>query len=647
MMNVIPLIVCGFFLVVGVVIVDDYGLSPDDYTQRAIAVSAVDYVMGIKDSYLQSWTRNYGVAFELSLLAFERILGLEDSRDVYLSRHLLTHLFFLAGGFFCSLLVYRLFNSRWLALFALLLFLLHPRMYAHSFFNSKDLPFLSMFMIDLLLIHRAFRKDTTGAFLLCGIGIGILSNIRIIGIMLFPAILAMRVCDLFHVSKQEERMHILITTTGFVLASVLTLYATWPYLWSDPVGHIMDAFTEMARYPYFDSELFQGGRVDPQDLPLHYVPVWFLITTPPVALLFGIIGTGSILLHGILRPGDILRNTPLRFGFLLIACFVLPISIVVFLGSTLYAGARQMFFLYAPFCLVAIFGLHQTIFLFRRRLLRTGVYVIAGAGVAMMLSAVIRIHPLQQVYFNFLVDRTTPEYLSSQYWMDHWGAGSLKILEYLLEQYPSSLIYIPQDGRYMGETRMILPETDRKRVFIGIGLDGPNFAPWDGVRGNTQELFVSSLIYTNKIYNLQVHGLDSRHFHSGRRGKFSPDGPLGGGLVSHHAGTGPLPARYGGLDRSSPGARLLPSDASDCGREQVVGRHDAEPCRGQHLIVFLSAVTFGDLARLSLGWECAVGHRLCLGRAPVDRRLDHRLGDAVYYHLIFRRCAALDYRYFR
>ena len=521
MMNVIALIVCGFFLIVGVVVVDDYGLSTDEYTQRAIAVSAVDYIMGIRDSYLQSWTRNYGVAFEMLLLFLERILGLEDSRDVYLSRHLLTHLFFLAGGFFCSLLVYRLFNSRLLALFALLLFLLHPRMYAHSFFNTKDLPFLSMFMIDLFFIHRAFRKDTTGAFLLCGIGIGILSNIRIIGTMLFPAVLAMRACDFFHASEREDKKHILITTTGFVLASVLTLYATWPYLWPDPVGHIMDAFTEMAHYPYFEPELFQGERVHPQDLPLHYVPVWFLITTPPVVLLFGIIGTGSILFRGILRPGDILRNTQLRFGFLLIACFVLPVSIVVFLGSTLYNGARQMFFLYAPFCLVAIFGLHRTVFLFRRRSLRTGVYVIAGAGVAMTLAAVIRIHPFQQIYFNFLVDRTTPEYLISQYWMDHWRAGNLKILEYLLEQYPSSPIYIPQDGRYMGETRMILPETDRKRVFIGLGLDHPNFAPRDGVHGNMQDLFVSSLIYTHKIYNNTI--LNALNLNLSRAGEIMAD----------------------------------------------------------------------------------------------------------------------------
>ena len=82
-------------------------------------------------------------------------------------RHFLTHLFFLAGGWCCAWLTFRRYGSRGLALCALGLFLLHPRLYAHSFFNSKDLPFLSLCMMALCLMHRAFRKDTLAAFALC------------------------------------------------------------------------------------------------------------------------------------------------------------------------------------------------------------------------------------------------------------------------------------------------------------------------------------------------------------------------------------------------------------------------------------------------------------------------------------------------
>ncbi len=95
-------------------------------------------------------------------------------------RHLLTHLLFLAGG---------------LGAAALGLFLLHPRLYAHSFFNSKDLPFLNLFMLALLLTHWAFRRGTGPAFLLCGLGVGVLANVRPMGLLLGTAVLALRLCD--------------------------------------------------------------------------------------------------------------------------------------------------------------------------------------------------------------------------------------------------------------------------------------------------------------------------------------------------------------------------------------------------------------------------------------------------------------------
>ena len=165
-------ITLAVFAIVGVAVLDDYGVSTDEANLRLrVGGAALDYVLSLGREPLASDVhRFYGVAFELPLAAVERVFGLEDSRAVYLSRHLLTHLFFLAGGFFAWLLTYRMFGSRTLALFAMLLFLLHPRMYAHSFFNTKDIPFLSAFMIALYLIHRAFRRDSAAAFALCGAG---------------------------------------------------------------------------------------------------------------------------------------------------------------------------------------------------------------------------------------------------------------------------------------------------------------------------------------------------------------------------------------------------------------------------------------------------------------------------------------------
>ena len=195
------LAVCALSLLVAAFTLDAYGIRVDTLDQRAVGSAALDYLAGdgerAFDQQLFPWDRYYGAAFEAPLvLLLERVIGLEDIRDIYLGRHFLTHLFFLASGVFCYLLVLRLFNNRWLALLAVVLFLLHPRIYAHSFFNPKDVPFLAMFMIALYLVHRAFRRDTLGAFLLCGVGVGLLANLRIMGVLLFAAVLVLRALDL-------------------------------------------------------------------------------------------------------------------------------------------------------------------------------------------------------------------------------------------------------------------------------------------------------------------------------------------------------------------------------------------------------------------------------------------------------------------
>ena len=198
------IVALALFAVVGAAVFDDYGVAIDEHWQRDIGIASFDYILGDADALLDEDDHNryYGVAFELPLIAVERVLGLEDSRSIYLSRRLIAHAFFLAGGFFAWLLAYRLFGSRLVALFAMLIFLLHPRLYAHSFFNTKDLPFLSMFAIALYLTHRAFRRDTVWAFALCGAGVGFLANIRIMGAFLIPAVLGMLALDAFYAMKR-------------------------------------------------------------------------------------------------------------------------------------------------------------------------------------------------------------------------------------------------------------------------------------------------------------------------------------------------------------------------------------------------------------------------------------------------------------
>ena len=420
-------VVLALFLIVAAFTVDDYLVWGDTRYQRAIGNAALDYLAGdgerALDQLIVPHDRYYGTAFEAPLALLERIIG-----KSIVARHLTTHLFFLGGGVFCYLLVLRLFGSRTLALIAMVLFLLHPRIYAYSFVNSKDPPFLVAFMIALYLVHRAFRRDTVGAFLLCGVGVGLLANIRIMGLVLLAAVLALRALDLALAGSVGERKRVALTGGVFALAAVLTYYASLPVLWTDPVERFTDLVRTLGSHPFKTlTNVFQGVDLQGRDgVPWDYVPVWVGITTPPATLLLAVVGVVSLAWRGLRRPRDILRDGPLRFGFLLAILPVGTVAAIVVSGNNIYDAWRQLYFLYAPVPILVAVGIHW-IASSPGRFRGMSVYVLPATGIVVAIVSMARIHPYHAYHFTFLVDRSTPESLA--YYHIAWWMSVERALE--------------------------------------------------------------------------------------------------------------------------------------------------------------------------------------------------------------------------
>ena len=478
--------VCLVFAAVGAGVLDDYGLGADVMHQRDLAIANADYILGNPYEFPYDHDRFYGVCFELPLLLAERIPGIQDSREIYLTRHLLTHLFFIVGGLCGGLLAYRMFGSRWVALLAMLLFLLHPRLYAHSFFNSKDIPYLSILMITLYLTHRAFRKDTVGAFALCGAAVGLAINIRIFALMLPLMILAMRGLDWRFAAGNVQRKRIVITGAVFAAVALVTLYITRPMAWENPF-HIVEWVAEFSQHPTRVVNLFMGRTIVADEVPPHYIPVWFMITAPPAALLLGGVGAAAVCWRAFRVPIAALRSGELRFLVLLLGCFALPIAVVIVLQSNTYNGWRHFYFLWGPFCLLAAAGLHWLAGNDGgggnggryRALRRVAAYGAAGAGMISIGAAMVSLHPNQHVYFNALVDRETPGRLGERFDLDYWEVSLPQGMQYLLERYPDATVKVlaaPQVVRNL----TIFPAAERERIALSedraadfhVGNDG-------------------------------------------------------------------------------------------------------------------------------------------------------------------------------
>ena len=507
------LLALAVLAVVGLAVLDDYGVGPDEDQQHGIGQTAIAYALGDTETLHPpgpSQNRYYGVVFEVPLVLVERLLGLTDSRAIYLSRHLLTHLCFLAGGGGAAWLAARLFGSRWLALLALGLFVLHPRLYAHSFFNTKDIPFLVAFLGCLGLIHRAWQRGGVGTYALCGVGVGVATNLRIMGGGLFVAVMVMRVVDWVRAGNRAERRQVGRTLGVFGLASALTLYAVSPYLWGNPL-ELLDAVKVFSQYPFRPIMIFQGELIRWPAIPAHYIPTCLAITTPPGVLLLSLIGAAGVLWQTLTHPGEWLRNPTTRFEGLLVACVLLPVGAVIVLNTNVYGGWRPMYFLYAPLCLLAVAGLRRLAGMCRWPALRAGVHGLAVAGLAGVVIEMVGLHPYQHLYFNWLVDRHTPEYLRGQYDEGRWGTAYREGLEYLLQRYPASPISLVPDrpsGRptaYQIRNWGSLPKAARRRIVFADGLEEEGdfyvtdhmFSGWD----KSRDLPFAPLVYTRQVYN--------------------------------------------------------------------------------------------------------------------------------------------------
>ena len=491
------IVALAVFAIVGVAFIEDYGVGIDEDFQRTIGYASFNYILsGDEDALFHEddHHRYYGVAFELPLIAVERLLRLEDSRDIFLSRRLITHLFFLAGGFFAWLLTYRLFGSRLIALIVMLIFLLHPRIYAHSFFNSKDIPFVSMFIIALYLIHRAFRRDTAWAFALCGVGVGLLANIRITGVMLIPAVLGMLALDALYAMRRGEGVkHALAGICAFSATCVATLYAASPALWRDPLG-IAEALAMLSSFPLHNATLFRGELVQWPNLPWDYIPTWILITTPPVALALAAIGIGYAARLCAADWRVALGNSTARFGLLAAACLILPVAAFIALNSNAFNGWRQAYFLYAPICVLAAFGLRGLAALPKPRL-RAAAFALAALGLAVVTVQMIRLHPLQNLYFSPLVDKSA---LADRWEMDYWSVSYKEALDALLKTQPEGRVPVSANRWVLNNNARLIAATDRRRLSVN-----PSFPSFRIVHGDGGDS-AYPLIWTREVYGVPV-----------------------------------------------------------------------------------------------------------------------------------------------
>ena len=307
--NLLIFFIFLIYFIIGINIYKDYGISFDENINRDNGFVSLKYIfekIGINADLskfvvdipnLSDYKdKAYGVVFDLPLAFFEFFFDIDNTRDAFLFRHLINFILFFISTVVFFILCNQIFQDKVLSLIGSLSLILSPRIFAESFYNPKDIIFMSLFIIATLFSVKFLRDKNNSSIFLAAFFTSLAVGVRIVGIYL-PLITLF--FFLFNTDNTKTKFKI-FSSIKYLFLFLGFLIFLWPFLWEDTFSNLLVAFNEFKNYPWKGEILYFGKFINAEFTPWHYFFVWFLLTTPvifSVIIIFGVIYTFFIFLE--------------------------------------------------------------------------------------------------------------------------------------------------------------------------------------------------------------------------------------------------------------------------------------------------------------------------------------------------------------
>lgn len=282
-------------------------------------------------------------------------------------------------------------------LFSAMFVATYPLFWGESHFNVKDPPQAAFLTIAIYFIWKAFHKRQTKYILWSGVFAGIALSIKF-NIVFAPLII---IPWLIFLLTREKKQRKFVFSKEFIFssfwASVIALFIFflhWPFLWQDILTNtqkVLSYYADIGLESNF-VESVSAGRFNT------YPILWISTTTPPLLLVFLFLGFLFLI-----------KKVRGKSAVLLLWTFwlIIPIMRVVFPGTTIYGGIRQIIEFLPAMCLVAGFGATSAIELVGKKfsfLKSSKLSIITLLVVSSILILnLVRLHPNENVYFNCFI----------------------------------------------------------------------------------------------------------------------------------------------------------------------------------------------------------------------------------------------------
>lgn len=442
----------GLLLLLGVWLVDDYGVSwdePNNHLNGLVSLKYVASLLPVGDGLRQHPTfattpdirqfkdAHHGPLFEMVVVVVSYLFTDHDSRSYFLVRHLLVFAVF-GGGVWA---VYQL-GRRWLrswrwGLLVAALLVASPRIFAEAFYNGKDIVFMACFALAMHTLLRLLARPTVGQAVGHGLAIAVAVDIRVQGLqlLLFTGLALALAARAAQRQPLASRPAYGCPAAIAVATALVGTVAGWPYLWAHSLPELLATSSQAVRYSWGFTTLYLGDFLKASALPWHYIPLWMLLTIP----LPYVLAAGWGLWHAAGRASSraswrVALAAPAGPTALLLALWLLaPVGLVMMTHAVVYDGWRHLYFVYPALLLWAGYGLRALLRLGRRpggrvRTVARLALALAALETGHTLVRMVGMHPHGNLYFSFL-SAPAAERLFER---DYWGLSYRQGLEWLL-----------------------------------------------------------------------------------------------------------------------------------------------------------------------------------------------------------------------
>jgi len=369
----------------------------------------------------------YGIGFQFFSIPLSFITNFITANidsvsetNILISKHPTIVLMFIISGIYFKNIINLITNHKFFSEICAILFLSYPYILGHSFFNTLDVPFMSIWVIctyyiikissTFFITKKIFIKDV----IYLGLLTGFLLSIRISGVLIFFEYLIFLI---FTVSNSDITIYNFIKITYqkiilFLVFLSLLFIILHPNYWND-FAKIYYAILYMGQHIQTVCTVTLGTCMKAQNLPSTYIPIWLFFKLP-ILILFGLV-TFPIVEKKIFLD----KKNGVIIGSLIASCFLIILSLIFF-NVNLYDEIRQILFVIPIIFIISL----SFLFFFSKKIS----FLLISLFIIFFSIQNIKIFPYNYIWLNNFSSFTK---VNNVFEADYWGVSTRNISNYI------------------------------------------------------------------------------------------------------------------------------------------------------------------------------------------------------------------------